>query len=70
MKSNVKWERKAVKPANKGKFTNAAKKRGLSIGGMIQSVLKPGSKASNTVKKEAILARTFRQQARSRKTGK
>ena len=48
-----------INPANKGKFTKAAggKKK---IGSKIKSVLKSGSKASGTLKKEANFARMAR----------
>ena len=48
-----------INPAHKGKFTRAAGGKG-KIGSKIKSVLKSGSRASGTLKKEANFARMAR----------
>ncbi len=45
---------------SKGSFTAKAKAAGKSVGAEIKSALKPGSKASEKTKKQAVLAKTFR----------
>jgi hypothetical protein len=42
-----------IKPSKKGTFTASAKKAGKSVQGEATSVLKPGSKATPTMKKKA-----------------
>ena len=48
-----------IDPKNRGKFTRAAGGKS-KIGAKIKSVLKKGSKASGTLKKEANFARMAR----------
>lgn len=46
-----------INPANKGKFTAKAKRAGKSVQGYAAEVLKPGSKASASTKRQANFAR-------------
>lgn len=46
-----------IKKANKGKFTAKAKRAGMSVQAYANKVLKKGSKASTTTKKQANFAR-------------
>ena len=55
MKKN--WIAGAIK--NKGSFTKQAKKAGMSVSKFASKVTKPGSKASSTTKKRAVLAKTL-----------
>jgi hypothetical protein len=43
----------------KGAFSQKAKAQGMSTQAYAAKVTKPGSKASSTTKKEAVLAKTF-----------
>jgi len=61
VKKVKKWEQQAVKPENKGKFTKYC-------GGKVTTkCIKKAKKAGGTLKKEAVLAETFRKQANARK---
>lgn len=62
-----KWMQQAVPKKNKGKFTKAAKKAGMSVSAYANKVTKPGSKASTKLKREANLAKTFKKIANKRK---
>lgn len=53
-----KWIQKAIK--HPGAFTAKAKKAGMSVSTYAKKVLKKGSKASATTKRQANLARTLR----------
>lgn len=46
-----------IKKANKGKFTAKANKAGMSVQAYATKVLKKGSKASTSTKKQANFAR-------------
>lgn len=46
-----------IKKANKGKFTAKAKRAGMSVQAYANKVLKKGSNASTTTKKQANFAR-------------
>lgn len=46
-----------IKKTNKCKFTAKAKKAGMSIQGYAKKVLKKGSKASSSTRKQANFAR-------------
>jgi hypothetical protein len=46
-----------INPANKGKFTAKANAAGKSVQGYASQVLKPGSKASPSTKKQANFAK-------------
>jgi hypothetical protein len=46
-----------IKPQNKGSFTAAAKKSGMTVQQKAASVLKKGSRASAAMKKKANFAR-------------
>jgi len=61
-KGNGKWIQKAN--IKKGAFTKKAKAADKSVGQYVKQVLKPGSEASAKTKKQAVLARTFRNMAR------
>jgi|TARA_R110000824_G_scaffold71979_1_gene184056 hypothetical protein len=63
-KGNGKW----IQNANlkKGAFTRKAKAADKTVGQYASQVLKPGSKASPKTKKQAVLARTFKNMARNR----
>jgi hypothetical protein len=64
-----KWMQKAFSK-NKGKFTAKAEKAGESVGKYASKVLKPGSKASTTTKREANLARTGARISRAHARGR
>jgi len=49
-----------INPKNKGKFTAKAKAHGESVQQYAAQVLKPGSKASASTKKQANFARNAR----------
>lgn len=61
-----KWMQKAF-AKNKGKFTRAAKKAGMSVQAYAKKVTAPGSKASTKLKREANLAKTAKKIAQRRK---
>ena len=46
-----------IKPANRGKYTARAKANGRSVQAQASADLKPGSKASGAVRKEANFAK-------------
>lgn len=46
-----------IKPSNRGKFTAKAKKAGMGVQEYAMKVLKKGSKASSSTKKQANFAR-------------
>jgi len=61
VKKVKKWEQQAVKPENKGKFTKYC-------GGKVTTkCIKKAKKAGGTLEKEAILAETFKKQAKAKK---
>ena len=64
-KSKARWIQGAIK--RPGAFTKKAKKAGKSIAAYASSVLKKGSKAGATTKRQAALAKTFRKMARNGK---
>lgn len=64
--ASKKWIQGAVKHPDA--FTAKAKKAGMNVQQYANSVLKPGSKADATTKKQAGLARTFAKM--SKKKGK
>lgn len=59
-----------INPANKGKFTAKAKAHGESVQQYARQVLKPGSKASASTKKQANFARNARKFNHSKGGGK
>lgn len=66
-KQDNKWMQKAVK--NKGAFTKWCKQQGYD--GVTQECIEKGKKSKNpTTKKRAVLAETFKKQAKKRKKKK
>jgi hypothetical protein len=65
MAAKSKWMQTAVKKP--GAFTAQAKRAGMTVGGFAKKVLSKGSKASQTTKRRARLAQTFRRVAKARK---
>ena len=53
------WIQKAVPPERRGVFSSKAQKAGMSTAEYARSVLKEGSKASTTTKRESNLAQTL-----------
>ena len=66
-KSKARWIQGAIK--RPGAFTKKAGKAGKSVAGYASSVLKKGSKAGATTKRQAALAKTLRKIGRRRKKG-
>lgn len=64
-KAKSNWMQKAVKKP--GSFTKQAKRAGMTVPQFAKHVLKPGSKATQTTKRRARLAQTFRKVAAKRK---
>lgn len=58
-KRKKRWMQKAVKTMKKGAFRAKAKAAGMSTSVYASKVLKKGSKASGTTKRQAALAKTF-----------
>ena len=56
-KAKKNWIKGAIK--HPGALTKKAKKAGVSVPAYVGKVLKPGSKATPTTKKQASLARTL-----------
>lgn len=56
-----KWIKKAIK--HPGAFTRKAKAAGMSVSAYATKVLKKGSKASPTTKRQAALAKTLEKMA-------
>ena len=53
------WIKDAINPKHIGAFTAKAKEAGKTTAAYTKSVLKPGSQASSTTKKQAVLAKTL-----------
>ena len=60
-----KWIQKAK--LKEGAFTKKAKAAGMGVQAYANKVLKKGSKATTTTKKQASLAKTFKKMASRRK---
>ena len=61
----AKWIQKAK--LKKGAFTKKANAAGMSVQAYANKVLKKGSKATTTTKRQASLAKTFKKMASRRK---
>jgi hypothetical protein len=61
----AKWIQKAK--LKKGAFTKKANAAGMSVQAYANKVLKKGSKATTTTKRQASLAKTFKKMATKRK---
>ncbi|MCX7854322.1 MAG: hypothetical protein N2383_16265 [Caldilineales bacterium] len=62
-----KWIQKAIR--RPGAFTAKAKRAGLSVAAYASKVLKKGSRADATTKRQAVLYRTLRRFRRRRAQG-
>ena len=61
----AKWIQKAK--LKKGAFTKKANAAGMSVQAYANKVLKKGSKATTTTKRQASLAKTFKKMEKKRK---